>query len=89
MDIYAHVHKSDEDRSTQRMRGRYKLKFKRKTRRMARKKELEEQQEIPQDLSGLKRQALQKLCKSLGLKANGKVSAPASRLLEAGKPAER
>lgn len=48
-------------------------------RRMARKKELEEQQEIPQDLSGLKRQALQKLCKSFGLKANGKVSAPSSR----------
>ena len=67
-----------ETTPAQRMRERYKLKFKRQTRRMARKKEVEEQQEIPQDLSGLKRQALQKLCKSLGLKANGKVSAPAS-----------
>ena len=29
---------------------------------------------IPEDVSALKRPALQKLCKKLGLKANGKVS---------------
>ena len=34
---------------------------------------------IPQDLISLKRPALQKLCKQLGLKANGKVSCESGR----------
>ena len=37
-------------------------------------KDLEMADKLPQDLSSLKRPALQKLCKRLGLKANGKVN---------------